>query len=189
MNPRSLLAGASARVALALLATVSVVAIGAGLAHARKADAPAVAAAVPGALVAPGPVSVSDPPLDAKSKTFEIDGAVGGSCKHGRFQVTVPAGAWRGTASITISVPDQTKLACDLTISPATANGFAVPVVLTMKTKGCDPAVPLTAGYFDPVSGKWTEVPGAYQDAVSKNVIVPLYHFSRYGALDGRAGW
>ena len=141
------------------------------------------------ALRSVGPVGVSDPQLSVQESQFQIDGALGGSLRMGRFTLTVPPGAYYGKATITIAVPNCSKVACTLSISPATANGFSAPIVLTMKTTGCNTTEPLAAGYFDPALGKWTRVAGAYQDANSKDVIAPLYHFSDYGALPGRAGW
>jgi hypothetical protein len=176
-----------------IFALVLAATLGASLANAESESSattspPSIAKVQP-AQQTVGPVGVSDPQLDVQESRFQIDGALGGSVRLGRFTLTVPPGAYYGKATITIAVPNRSKVACSLSISPASANGFSLPIVLTMKTKGCNTTEPLAAGYFDPALGRWTRVAGAYQDADSKDVIAPLYHFSVYGALPGRAGW
>lgn len=183
------------RFLLAASALVMAIALFAGLAHAKKVDTGGAGAVgntlvSGGAVAAPvSPVSVADPPLPGKTKVVTIDGAKGGSICLGRFTLDVPAGAWYGTGTVTVTIPDESKVMCDLSITPASLNGFNMPLTLRMKTTGCDTTDPLLPGYWDPAFGKWTHIPGGYQEAGSKDVIAPLYHFSRYGALGGKAGW
>lgn len=120
-----------------------------------------------------------------------IDGAIGGTLQVGRFTLTVPPGAFAGTATVSIFIPDQSVVHCQLGISPASANGFAVPVTLRSDCSGTivlDPAQ-LAELWFDEAAQVWRQVPGANVDIVNTDVIAPLHHFSDYGVVDGKAGW
>lgn len=134
------------------------------------------------------PVLVPGEPRPASSVT-RIDGAKGGVAKCGRFTVVVPPGAFRGSADITVRVPDGTRLACDLEISPPSANGFSRPVQLQMDAVGAVASGGLVIGYWDPSLKRWTRVPGSVQDLLTLKVSAPLWHFSRYGGCEGKAGW
>lgn len=139
-------------------------------------------------LVAALPIRVPGLAIPAKT-TATIDGAVGGTVQCGRVRVVVPPGAFYGKADVTVYVPDGTTLACDLSISPASANGFAAPVRLEMDASGSTVDGGLLVGYFDPALGKWTRVPASYEEARTRTVRASLWHFSKYGAIPGKAGW
>ncbi len=182
------------RMLMTVCTLVMAVSLGTGLAQAKKVDTGGTAGRVntntlTGGTTAAQPVSVSDPPLSSKSKSVAIDGAKGGSICVGRFTLTVPPGAWYGSGTITLSVPDESKLMCDLTISPASLNGFSVPLTLRTKTTGCNTTDSLLPAYWDPTLATWTHITGGYQDVTSKDTVAPLYHFSRYGTLEAKAGW
>ncbi len=127
------------------------------------------------------------------SGTAQIDGAVGGSLTVGRFTVTVPAGAYNGPATVTISAPDSTVLQCNLAISPGNIDRFVVPVTLSTSCAGI-PGLDLSGLqtlWRNPADGLW------YPEATSANVLAatvntPLGHFSSYGVADtniGKSGW
>ncbi len=139
-------------------------------------------------LVAALPIKVPGLAIPSKARAT-IDGAVGGVVQCGRVRVVVPPGAFYGKADVSVYVPDGTTLACDLSISPASANGFAVPVRLELDATGTNVAGGLFTGYFDPALGKWTRVPASWEDPRTHTVHASLWHFSRYGAIPGRAGW
>lgn len=139
-------------------------------------------------LIAALPIRVPGLPR-ASRVTTTVDGATGGVAQCGRFRVVVPPGAFYGKADLTIFVPDGTTLACDLSISPASANGFNVPVRLEMDAAGTTESGTLLVGYFDPELGKWTRVPTSVDDPRTRTVSASLYHFSKYGCIPGRAGW
>ncbi|MFN8589564.1 MAG: hypothetical protein U0704_18460 [Candidatus Eisenbacteria bacterium] len=141
-----------------------------------------------GAVLDVMPVLVPGPSQPASATTV-IDGAKGGVAKCGRFSVVVPPGAWRGNAAVTIRVPDGTRLACDLSISPESANGFSRPVQLQMDAVGAVATGGLVIGWWDPALGRWTRVPGSVQDLLTLKLSAPLWHFSRYGGCEGKAGW
>lgn len=123
------------------------------------------------------------------STVTRIDGAAGGVAQCGRFTVVVPPGAFRGSADVILRVPDGTRLACDLEISPPSANGFARPVQLQMDAVGTLASGGLVIGYWDPAVRRWTRVPGSAYDLRSLKLSAPLWHFSRYGGCEGKAGW
>ena len=134
------------------------------------------------------PVQGTNGPL---SGTANIDGGKGGTLTVGRFTITVPAGAYGGSATIGISVTDQSVLQCDLFITPASANHFQVPVVLTSSYAGASVADPqtLVEVWFDTSTGVWRQVPGSSVDTDNQLVVAPLAHFSSYGVTYGRGGW
>lgn len=132
------------------------------------------------------PVGFEAGPSGPQTGSQVIDGAVGGSVSVGSFRVEVPAGAFQGSATISINQPDPTILLCDLTISPATANHFAVPVTLVSKLPS---ALALTSDqnlWYDPSVEAWRMI-GSVPDPLSTELRSELWHFSTYAT--GRAGW
>ena len=65
--------------------------------------------------------------------SITVDGAKGGSLTVGSFRLDIPAGAFKGTATVTMTQDDPSVLLCDFDVSPASANDFAVPATLTTK--------------------------------------------------------
>ena len=121
------------------------------------------------------------------SVSAEIDGSKGGSLQVGRFTLTVPEGAYDGTATITCNLPDSTMMLCDLEISAGTPNQFRIPVVLSLSTQ--DLAVDagsLSLFWYDPSVDGWRSMPTTV-DSKQSCVSVALTHFSRY--CGGKAGW
>jgi hypothetical protein len=137
--------------------------------------------------------SVVSDPVSLVTKTLEIDGSIGGSLSNGRWNVTVPPGAVSGTATIRIELPNPASPACQLDITPATSNQFAVPVELTVDCR-LVPAEKLktfSIFWYDPSTSTWVPVASSTVDLQNKTVSAPLQHFSKYavGPLDGRASW
>lgn len=126
-------------------------------------------------------------------RTLDIVGSVGGTLLNGRFRVDVPAGAIDGNATISIATAGSQSPECDLGITPADRNHFAVPVTLTINC----PNVPATTLrtyvvlWWNPATSAWEAVPGSTVDLDKRTVSAPLQHFSRYtvGTADGKAGW
>lgn len=127
-------------------------------------------------------------PGNVATSTAEIDGALGGTVKCGRWSVVVPAGAFEGVGTVSIAVPDRNGLACDLDIKPGSLNKFLLPVSLVVSTAGLDvDPTTLTIYYYDPATGKWFDQQ-ATGDSGKQTVTASLLHFSFY-ALGGKAGW
>jgi hypothetical protein len=129
--------------------------------------------------------------LAGLSGSASIDGAVGGQLCVGRFTLVIPPGAFAGRATVSITVPDSAVVRCQLGIDPPTANHFAVPVTLRSDCSGTSAvaANQLAQLWFDPHVGAWCPVPGFAPDVPNFDVVAPLWHFSDYGVVDGRAGW
>jgi hypothetical protein len=125
-----------------------------------------------------------DGPLVA---TAWIDGNQGGKITCGRYTVMIPAGAFVGPATITVTEPDPTVLLCDLAIEPAAANHFKIPVQLTADVHDIkvDPSQ-LAIYWYDPLLGRWVNM-FASSDRSSGTLTAYLTHFSRYAT--GKAGW
>jgi hypothetical protein len=119
-----------------------------------------------------------------------INGAQGGKVTVGRFTVDVPPGAFKGTATILIAVPDARRLQCTLDIMPV-LESFDLPVKLTVDASGGDVAdandwVLVT---WDEKTKSWQKLPGAIGSAATMEVTGWLPHFSQWGVVDSKAGW
>lgn len=136
-----------------------------------QAPIEAVATAVPGALLA----------------RQDIDGAVGGTIRCGRFSLEFAPGAFVGTATVQMAVPDSTLMLCDLSIAPARLNRFNAPVVLTLDARNPNVSVgTLTIYWFDSDTRLWVDM-RARRDVSAGQLSQQLTHFSRYAG--GKAGW
>ena len=115
-----------------------------------------------------------------------INGAVGGSLSVGSFRVEVPAGAFQGSATISITQSDPGILVCDLGISPLSANQFAVPVSLVARLPSATALITDQNMWYDPSAQGWRLI-GSAPDPLSGELRSVLWHFSTYAT--GRAGW
>ena len=131
-----------------------------------------------------GPPAAPTPPPTTLSGSKAIDGARGGSLSVGDWKVVVPKGAYVGSATISITVPNTSLKECDLGISPASLNSFKVPVDLWCKFPNNTEAQASSMFWWDPVAQVWQTIPSA---CVQPSRHSYLSHFSKYRG--GRAGW
>jgi hypothetical protein len=117
-----------------------------------------------------------------------IDGTVGGVLELSVFRLDVPAGAFDGPATITISMADPMIYQCDLQIDPPAANHFLVPVVLTATMPTRTDALVDHFLWHDLDANVWRVIP-TVRDVNTVTVASPLSHFSAYGIVEGKAGW
>jgi len=117
-----------------------------------------------------------------------VDGDLGGRVSAGRYTLVVPPGAFKGTAFITLSMPDSTVMVCDLSIQPSTSNHFDVPVELNadLSAPGKTDASDCTTYWYDPVRMDWVSM-SSKSRCSGTLITTDLEHFSRYGS--GKAGW
>jgi hypothetical protein len=123
-----------------------------------------------------------------KTKTI---GVLGGTVSVGDFTLVVPPLALTRTASITVSQPDLARPVVNLSISPSSANGFLVPVILTANAKRMSPSLLSVAciSYYNPSTGKWEDLASTV-NLLGLTVSTPLSHFSTYMVSSGgKAGW
>jgi len=170
-----------------------------------KADGSVGWVAMPVALqsgyLEPGGDARTFDPKRALTSTAKVDGAVGGRIVCGRYVLSVPPGAFAGTGTITMSLPDSTLMLCDLDIAPASLNGFALPLDLTLHTSETAAELDsLEIYWWDPSASKWTSM-GCQKSTLLERVLtkelistdaaegvrLELDHFSRYET--GKAGW
>ena len=117
-----------------------------------------------------------------------VDGGRGGTMRVGRFSLAIPAGAFVGTATVTMTMPDSTLMVCDLQIAPATLNRFKVPVQLTadLSAPGKLDASDCTNYWYDPLGLRWVSLDSKSRCSGTL-ITTDLMHFSTYGS--GKAGW
>ena len=127
------------------------------------------------------------PPASVRASAW-ISGSVGGVVRAGRFAVRIPAGAFLGLAQVTVTMPDSSMMLCDLSISPASANQFKVPVQLVADLSATDmtDASTCTMYWYDPNRVLWKNLVAKTRTS-GMLVVTELDHFSKYAA--GKAGW
>lgn len=124
--------------------------------------------------------------------TTKTVGLLGGIVSAGNFSLVVPPGALTTTAQITVSQPDPAHPVVNLSIAPASANRFLLPVVLTANASSMNPSLLSVAymSWYDPSTGKWVKVAGSSVSLATLSVSAPLWHFSTYRVESGgKAGW
>ena len=120
--------------------------------------------------------------------TKNVDGSRGGVVRAGRYSVAIPPGAFSGSATVTLSMPDSNVMLCDLSITPSSANRFKYPAQLTadFSSSGITDASTLTTYWYDPARLTWVNL--STKSRVSGfAVTTALDHFSTYVAA--KAGW
>jgi hypothetical protein len=119
-------------------------------------------------------------------------GLLGGTVSVGDFTVVFPPAALTTPATVTVSQPDLAKPVVNLSISPASANKFLLPVILTASANRMDRTLLSVAciSYYNPTTGKWEDVAGSSVSLLNLTVSAPLWHFSTYRVSSGgKAGW
>jgi hypothetical protein len=134
------------------------------------------------------PVALDLLPPTAVRGSARIDGSVGGAVRAGRFTVMVPPGAFAGPATITITMPDSALMLCELSISPASANHFKVPVQLVadLSSSRVTDASTFTMYWYDPTRILWKSLVAKSRTSGAL-LMTDLEHFSKYAS--GKAGW
>jgi hypothetical protein len=130
----------------------------------------------------------------------EIDGSVGGRMQCGRFRLAVPAGAFEGKGTVTMTMEDETVMVVDVEITPVELNQFEIPISLALDTSGADVSTDVVSIYwYDPENKTWVEMScdkdlsndPEVQDPLlqteTRGLVTTLSHFSRYSG--GKAGW
>jgi len=118
-------------------------------------------------------------------------GLLGGVVSAGDFTVTIPPGALTQTATVTVSQPDLAHPVVNLSIAPASANRFLLPVLLTGSARKVDPSLLAVTciSYYNPSTGKWEDRLSTVS-VLNLTVSTPLWHFSTYRVSSGgKAGW
>ena len=121
-----------------------------------------------------------------------IDGTVGGSLQCGRFLLSIPAGAFEGEGTISMTMPDSTVMVVDIEIEPEGLNNFNEQVKLCLLTDGTQlDEQDLQIYWWDPDQTEWKAL-GCSSDlsevtGTTEGILTHLNHFSRYSG--GKAGW
>jgi hypothetical protein len=121
-----------------------------------------------------------------------IVGLLGGIVSAGDFTLVIPPAAITGTVTVTVSQPDLDHPIVNLSISPASANRFRLPVLMIANAKRMDHSLIGIAeiNYYNPATGQWERVPGSSVSILNLTVTAPLMHFSTYRVgAGGKAGW
>lgn len=126
----------------------------------------------------------SGPSAEELRTVTDVDGAKGARLSCGRFKLNVPAGAFTGTATITMRVDDPNVAIVELDINNG-VDHFKVPVDLTYDTTGLSLTDPVAIYYYNESTNRWE---GLLTDLnLGGMPTAHLEHFSPYGA--GKAGW
>jgi hypothetical protein len=128
----------------------------------------------------------------SQTTTTKRIGILGGVVAAGNFKVVIPPGALLTTATITVSQPDPARPVVDLSIFPASANNFLLPVLLVADASPMEQSLLSVAriGYWNPKTGAWEGVSGSVVSVATLSVSAPLWHFSTYRVESGgKAGW
>jgi len=127
-----------------------------------------------------------------QTTTTKRIGILGGVVAAGDFKVVIPPGALLTPALITVSQPDPARPVVDLSITPASANKFLLPVLLVANASKMQTSLLSVAymGYYNPKTGAWERVDGSMVSVATLSVSAPLWHFSTYRVESGgKAGW
>lgn len=119
-------------------------------------------------------------------------GLLGGIVSVGDFTLVIPPAALPQPAAVTVRQADLDHPVVDLTISPASANHFRLPVLLVANARKMDPSLLSIAqiSWWNPATQKWEAVSGSSVSVGSLTVTAPLQHFSTYRVSgNGKAGW
>jgi len=125
-------------------------------------------------------------PITGLSSSRGINGLLGGSLSCGRFRVTIPAGAFSGTGTVTMTVADTGTAVVALSISPSNLNNFKLPAVLSFDPTGLGLTYPVVIYWYDTQRKVWVSLATGVDVATGLPTVL-LTHFSTYGA--GKAGW
>ncbi|HEV8128403.1 MAG TPA: hypothetical protein VGQ14_01975 [Candidatus Eisenbacteria bacterium] len=132
------------------------------------------------------PVLDASSALRALTSSAEIDGAVGGALRCGRFVLKVPPGAFEGKGTVTMNVPDSEIAFVDLSIS-GVPNQFKTGVALSYDPTGLNLTDPITIYWYDTATQDWVDLHARTNLLPTGYPTVLLSHFSPYGG--GKAGW
>ena len=144
-----------------------------------------------GAIAASGSAQPLGVTAVTAASTTKTVGLLGGTVSAGDFTVVIPPGALLRTCAVTVSQPDINHSTVQLSISPASANRFLVPVLLTAKANRLSPALLSLSciSYYNPTTGKWEDLASTV-NLLNLSITTPLFHFSTYRVTSGgKAGW
>jgi hypothetical protein len=115
-----------------------------------------------------------------QSTSRSISASAGGIIGVQEFKISIPAGALKSNASISIDCDDNLYLQADF---GPDGTQFKVPATITISYANADltgilPA-DLSISWFDPATQQWIDL-GGMVDTKSKTVSVPVWHFTEY---------
>lgn len=140
------------------------------------------------------PITTTEEPVTVAVTGAEasrlINPLIGGTVRAGQFRVIIPPGALRKAATVTVKQADLTRKEVELEVTPATANGFLVPVLLVADCTDMPKSLLSlqTIYWWNPAMSRWDAVAGVQINLLNRSISVPLWHFSKY-KVDGKAGW
>lgn len=117
-----------------------------------------------------------------------IDGRVGGQLTCQAWIVDVPAGAFNGVATVSMTVVNGPDPTIDISISNPLLNKFQVPVLLRHRAVS---AKGKSIFWWDPAAQSWVRVPTQIANYNTNVLTAFLSHFSTYSVqpTGTKAGW
>lgn len=125
-------------------------------------------------------------PTTGLSASAGINGSIGGTVTCGRFRVRIPAGAFSGKGTVTMTVADTAVAVVSLSISPSNLNNFKIPAALSYNPTGLGLTDPVVIYWYDSQRRVWVSLATGVDVSTGLPTVL-LTHFSQYGA--GKAGW
>lgn len=124
------------------------------------------------------------------TKTVTIDGSVGGHFNVQSWVLTVPAGAFRGKAAITMTVSGTVNQNVALSCSPATLMPFLRPVTLEYTKCRTGEDIGNESIYtWDAALWAWVPAPNQTGDVTAGTLKSLLPNMATFRIRGGRAGW
>jgi len=119
--------------------------------------------------------------------TRVVSGTLGAVLRDNNWTVQIPAGAFSGTATVTMTTGSDPTI-CQFEISPSTKNAFLKPATLIARVPTDVDLSDAHIEWFNPRTEAWEAVPGSTVNPLLHTVSAPVWHFSTY-RVDGRSGW
>lgn len=136
-----------------------------------------------GIYIAPSGDELPTPlPLSA-SATAVVRGKLGGAVRAGRFTLAIPADAFPGNATVTLTQPNLNEMMVEIRVSPAPKNNLRVPATLSVdaSTMALSDLSQSAVWTWNAAAGSFVPLAGSSVDLVAKQVLAPL------STLSGRA--
>jgi len=117
----------------------------------------------------------------AIATSVQIHGKDGGDVTLAGVTVHVPANAFKGNATLTLTIPDAARPECELAVSPPSKDKFSVPAMISFNAAAIADVRAMVVYEFDAGEGMWMPLPCSV-NAQGKVLAAQIFHGSKYKA-------